>query len=139
MTPSVSTPSPLALVSRREIEHLVFDRVHDAAARLGFHPDIHMDWPPRMRVAAAVARALGDALDGSLALLAGHQDTHSAFVSVAWRTETVELCVVDDGRARRGALRASQCIDDVSGLEHEVDDYGTNGTCQWWSIPLDLC
>jgi hypothetical protein len=125
--------------SRHEMDELLRHCLDEIEGPLGFRPDVHLDWPTRMQAPAVVARAVRDALDESLALLLTHRGTTSAFASIAWRDDTVEVCVVDDGRAaaRRGR-RSPLHEDDATGVEHEVDDYGPVGTCQWWSIPLDL-
>jgi hypothetical protein len=125
--------------SRHEMDELLRECVDDVEARLGFRPDVHLDWPCRTRVPAPVARAVRDALDESLDRLVGHDGTTSAFASVAWRADTIEICVVDDGRAPTARVRRSSAhLDEATGVEHDVDDYGAVGTCQWWSIPMDL-
>jgi hypothetical protein len=125
--------------TRHDIHAVVQRHVDDVARRLGVRPGVHVDWPARARVPAAVTAAIADALDESLGTLADHDGLTSAFVSVTWRAETVEVCVVDDGRppASRAARPATH-VDDASGVEHDIDDYGPVGTCQWWSIPTDL-
>jgi hypothetical protein len=133
----------VAWTSRHEVHGLVQRAIDDVVDRLGFRPDVHLEWPARTRATAPVARAITDALGESLARLVDHDGTTSAFVAVSWRDETVELCVVDDGRAparRRAssALVAMAHLDEATGVEHDVDDFGPVGTCQWWSIPTDL-
>jgi hypothetical protein len=130
---------PATLVSRHDVELLVRRCLDDVEGRLGFRPDVHLDWPSRTRVSVAVGHAVRDALDESLAQLGNHIGATSAFASVAWRDETVEVCVVDDGRPPANRLRRPAAhLDEATGLEHDVDDYGLVGTCQWWSIPMDL-
>jgi hypothetical protein len=125
--------------SRHEMDELLRECLDDMQDRLGFRPEVHLDWPSRTRVPAAVGRAVRDALDESLARLVDHHGTTSAFASVAWRDETVEVCVVDDGRAPASReWRPTAHLDEATGVEHDVDDYGAVGTCQWWSIPMDL-
>ena len=49
-----------------------------------------------------------------------------------WRTDTVEVCVVDDGiPTNRGDLGRSH-LDAATGVEHDVDDFDDAGICQWW-------
>lgn len=109
-----------------------------ATETLGFRPDIHLDWPDGASVTAAVARAVQDALDLSLARIADRGGSTSAIVSLVWRSDTVELCVVDDGRAAGVDKREAAHLVDARGLEHDVDDFVDVGVCQWWSIPVDL-
>ncbi|HEX7096229.1 MAG TPA: hypothetical protein VF183_10125 [Acidimicrobiales bacterium] len=116
-----------------------------ASERLGFRPDVHLDWPPGTLVTPAVADAVQDALDISLERIATRGGSTSAIVSLAWRGDTIELCVVDDGcvagaHGRRDVFGVPQ-LDariEVCGLEHDVDQFGDAGVCQWWSIPVDL-
>jgi hypothetical protein len=127
-------PSRVPTASRHEIHELVQRMLDDAEGRLGLRPDVHLDWPARTRVPASVAGAVGDALAESLNRVADHEGTTSAFVSVSYRQDTVEVCVVDDG----GAPGPAEHRDEGNGVEHDVEDYGPAGTCQWWSIPTDL-
>jgi hypothetical protein len=136
MTSAMRFRSSVSPASRHEIHALAQRAIDDIEPRLGLRPDVHLDWPSRTRVAVPVARAIGDALTESLGRLADHDGTTSAFVSIVWREETVEVCVVDDGRAPSAHLDAH--LDEATGVEHDVDDYGPVGTCQWWSIPTDL-
>lgn len=123
----------------------LLDRCLDAAtAALGFRPDTHLDWPPGTPVTAAVAAAVQDAVGLSLERVAARGGSTSAIVSLAWRGDTVELCVVDDGcvvapagdRGDRDVAGVRQV--DARGLEHDVDQFGDVGVCQWWSIPVEL-
>jgi hypothetical protein len=111
-------------------------RCLDQCQALPFRPHVHVEWPQDERTTAPVVDAVLDALTVSLAHLASHEGTTSAFVSVAWRADAIELCVVDDGRTCAHLPGAH--LDEATGVEHEVDDYGGVGICQWWSIPLDL-
>ena len=116
----------------------------DAAARvLGFRPDLQLDWPADLTVSGAVAGAVVDALAASLDQLTRHRGVTSAFVSVSYRRDAVEVCVVDDGRATRrsGGITGRMAADhqfEATGVAHDVDDFGAAGICQWWSIPVDL-
>jgi hypothetical protein len=136
--------SPLARptvrdISRAEVEQLVEQCLADSAGALGFRPDLHLDWNELERAPMCVVRAAVDALVSSLVQLGTHRGTTSAFVSVSRREDTIELCVVDDGRPGRGSRAARLAhLDEATGVEHDVDDFGGVGICQWWSIPLDL-
>ena len=122
----------------------LLDRCVEAASgSLGFRPDIHLDWPPGTLVTAAVAGAVQDALDLSLERIAARGGSTSAFVSLAWRGDTIELCVVDDGCVTTTGEHGGRDVAEVRqvdarGLEHDVDQFGDVGVCQWWSIPVEL-
>jgi hypothetical protein len=129
-------------LGERQIERLVAHGLDAVEPSLGFRPDVHLDWPAGRGATRGVLDAIRDALDLSLARVAAHRGTTSAFVSVAWRADTVEVCVVDDGTAdpagRPGRGQLDAHVDAPSGVEHDVDDFDGAGICQWWSIPSDL-
>jgi hypothetical protein len=126
------------LVREHIVERLVANCLDVVEPVLGFRPDVHLDWPPEQGVSRTVLDATREALDVSLARVAQHRGCTSAFVSLAWRTDTVEVCVVDDGiPTNRGDLGRSH-LDAATGVEHDVDDFDDAGICQWWSIPSDL-
>lgn len=115
----------------------------DAARVLGFRPDLQLDFPADLTVSGAVAAAVVDALAASLDQIGRHRGVTSAFVSVSSRRDAVEVCVVDDGRARaRVGTVAEHLVADhrfeATGVAHDVDDFGAAGICQWWSVPIDL-
>jgi hypothetical protein len=124
---------PARHASRHEIHELVQRAIDEVEDRLGLRPDVQLDWPARTRVAASVAGAIGDAVAESLARVVDHDGTTSAFLTVSWREDTVEVCVVDDGSDAHAEHQ-----EEATGVEHDVDDFGPVGTCQWWSIPTDL-
>lgn len=125
------------VVSGQSIERLVAARLDIVESSLDFRPDVHFDWPAKIRVSRPVADAIGDALEVSLERVAQRRDSTSAFVSVALRRDTVELCVIDDGAAYKRSQPNSGPLAAAVGVEHDVDDFDEAGVCQWWSIPLD--
>jgi hypothetical protein len=125
--------------TRHDVHALVQRHVDEVVRRLGLRPGVNVEWPARARVTPAVAGAITDALEESLGRLADHEGLTSAFVSVSWRDETVEVCVVHDGRAPASRVHPPVAhLDEATGVERDIDDYGPVGTCQWWSIPTDL-
>jgi hypothetical protein len=125
--------------TRHDVHALVQRHVDEVARRLGLRPGVDVEWPTRERVTPPVAAAIADALEESLGGLADHVGVTSAFVSLRWRDDTVELCVVDDGRAPASRVNLPVAhLDEATGVERDIDDYGPVGTCQWWSIPTDL-
>ena len=125
-------------VSERTIERLVEDCLEATEAALGFRPDVYLDLPAGSRASRNVMRAITDALDVSLGRIAQRRGCSSVLVSVSWRGDTVEVCVVDDGAPSRPEALASERLDSATGVEHDVDHFDDAGICQWWSIPLDL-
>lgn len=124
-------------VSHRSIQRLVGECLDDVEVRLGFRPDVHLELHGGRGVSRTVAAAVRDALELSLARVANHRGSTSAFVSVAERHDTVEVCVVDDGEFDESPVTRAWLVQ-ACGVEHDIDDFGAVGVCQWWSIPLDL-
>ena len=125
-------------VSERSIERLVDECLDAVEPSLGFRPEMHLDWPTGLSAPRTVIGAIRDALDVSLARVVHHRGCSSAFVSISWRSDTVEVCVVDDGTPPRSGRTGPAHLDAASGVEHDVDDFDEAGICQWWSIPSDL-
>jgi hypothetical protein len=124
--------------SERSIERLVDGCLDAIEPALGFRPVMHLDWPAGTAVSREVLDAIRDALDVSLVRVAHRRECTGAFVSISWRRDTVEVCVVDDGAPARQAGFGLAHLDAASGVEHDVDHFDEAGICQWWSIPVDL-
>jgi hypothetical protein len=125
-------------LSAYETLRLVADCADDAVAGLGCRPVIHADWPDGTMLPACAVECVVEAVDAALLEAQHHIGVNTVVVTLEYRADTVEVCVVDNGWHPDVRRATGLVIDDASGVERGIEEYEGHGTCQWWSIPFDV-